>query len=136
MSNNGVAISLHNVSFAVPNRFSRRTVNLLSNMTLDIHPGEFVSILGLSGAGKSTLLHLLNGDYLSTAGELQFDGLPPHAYVPERRHHSPICHRHQFFTTQLRHGVLSRIQVGIGPEFRSETDHQRTRTSRAFPPRQ
>jgi ABC transport system ATP-binding/permease protein len=68
-----------------PKRFSRSTVNLLSNITLGIHPGEFVSILGPSGAGKSTLLHLMNGDFLPTAGEVQFDDLAPQAYLPERR---------------------------------------------------
>ncbi|HET9531805.1 MAG TPA: ABC transporter ATP-binding protein [Blastocatellia bacterium] len=43
---------------------------LLRRITLDIKPGEFVSIMGPSGAGKSTLLHLLgmhdslwNGEY-------------------------------------------------------------------------
>jgi ABC-type bacteriocin/lantibiotic exporter with double-glycine peptidase domain len=97
---NGVAISLHNVSFAVPKRFSRSTVNLLSNITLDIHPAEFVSILGRSGAGKSTLLHLMNGDFLSTAGELKFDGLPPGAYLPERRQSLAYRHRHRLFTTR------------------------------------
>ena len=81
---NAVAISLRNVSFAVSKPFSRTKLILLSDVTLDIRPGEFVSILGPSGAGKSTLLHLMTGDYLPTAGDLHFDGLPPDAYLPER----------------------------------------------------
>jgi ABC-type multidrug transport system ATPase subunit len=120
---NGVAISLHNVSFAVPKRFSRSTVNLLSNITLDIYPGEFVSILGPSGAGKSTLLHLLNGDYLPTAGELKFDGLPPDAYLPERRQslaylpQAPVLHdpltpiRALSYSARLRGLNLDRKQI-------------------------
>ena len=32
---------------------------VLRRITLDIKPGEFVSIMGPSGAGKSTLLHIL-----------------------------------------------------------------------------
>ena len=82
---NGVAISLRNVSLAVPKRFSTSKVNLLSGITVDVRPGEFISILGPSGAGNSTLLHLMNGDFLPTAGEVQFDGLAPQAYLPERR---------------------------------------------------
>jgi ABC-type multidrug transport system ATPase subunit len=120
---NGVAISLHNVSFAVPKRFSRSTVNLLSDITLDIHPAEFVSILGPSGAGKSTLLHLMNGDFLSTAGELKFDGLPPDAYLPERRQslaylpQAPVLHdpltpiRALSYSARLRGLNLDRKQL-------------------------
>jgi len=43
---NGVAISLRNVSLAVPKRFSTSKVNLLSGITVDVRPGEFISILG------------------------------------------------------------------------------------------
>lgn len=102
MSNNGVAISLHHVSFAVPKRFSRSTVSLLSNITLDIHPAEFVSILGPSGAGKSTLLHLMNGDFLSTAANSNSMAYLRTPTCRSEDNHLPICHRHRFFTTHSR----------------------------------
>jgi lipoprotein-releasing system ATP-binding protein len=35
------------------------TVKVLQGLDLDIHQGEFISVLGASGCGKSTLLHLL-----------------------------------------------------------------------------
>jgi ABC-type multidrug transport system ATPase subunit len=120
---NGVAISLRSVSFAVPKRFSTSKVNLLSNITLDVWPGEFVSILGPSGAGKSTLLHLMNGDFLPTAGEIQFDGLPPQAYLPERRQslaylpQAPVLHdpltpkRALSYSARLRGLDLGRKQL-------------------------
>ncbi|MEA4924588.1 MAG: ABC transporter ATP-binding protein [Syntrophomonadaceae bacterium] len=48
-------------------------VEALDNITLDIKPGEFISLVGPSGCGKSTLLRLIAGlDYPST-GELYLD---------------------------------------------------------------
>ena len=51
-------------------------VTALRNVTLDIGPCEFVSIIGPSGCGKSTLLSLMGGLDRPTAGHVYGAGLP------------------------------------------------------------
>ncbi len=50
------------------------TVHALSNISLDIHPGEMVAIMGPSGSGKSTLMTILGLLELPTEGRFQLDG--------------------------------------------------------------
>ncbi len=49
-------------------------VTALDHASLEIMPGDFVSIMGPSGSGKSTLLHLLSGLDHPTSGSLTYDG--------------------------------------------------------------
>lgn len=51
-------------------------VEAISDVTLDIYEGEFLSILGPSGCGKSTFLRLVAGLGQPTTGTLEMDGAP------------------------------------------------------------
>ena len=53
-----------------------RTRPLLSDVSLDVAPGELVAIIGPNGAGKSTLLNALAGDRVLSSGEILLDGRP------------------------------------------------------------
>ncbi len=48
----------------------------LSDMTLEIFPGEVHAIVGENGAGKSTLIKIMTGVYQPDSGELLSDGKP------------------------------------------------------------
>jgi len=48
----------------------------LDKVSLEIFPGELISIIGPSGSGKSTMLHLLGCLDKPTGGEIFLDGQP------------------------------------------------------------
>lgn len=58
-----------------------------NSITLDIYPGEFVSIMGPSGSGKSTLMHILGMLDTATSGSYIFDGKPVQEYTPDDMAH-------------------------------------------------
>lgn len=93
----GLSIRLENVTFSISKRFTKR-LTLLSSVTIDVQPGEFVGILGPSGSGKSTLLHLMNGDYSPSQGAILFEGESAESFLPKHRRRmgylpqTPILH--------------------------------------------
>jgi ABC transport system ATP-binding/permease protein len=52
----------------------RTSKNTLRDVTIAIHPKEFVAIIGGSGSGKSTLLRALNGAARATGGKILING--------------------------------------------------------------
>ncbi len=47
---------------------------VINNLTISLHLGDSLSIVGPSGSGKSTLLHLLGGLDVPDQGEIKIDG--------------------------------------------------------------
>ena len=69
-------------------------VTAVDRVSIDIQPGELVSLLGPSGCGKTTLLRMLAGFLPPTAGQIEMDGQtissPGMTVPPERRQMSMI----------------------------------------------
>ncbi|MFQ5972399.1 MAG: ATP-binding cassette domain-containing protein [Alphaproteobacteria bacterium] len=57
-------------------------VHAVDDVTVDLHPGEVVGVVGHNGAGKSTLMKVLSGAYPADAGEILINGEPAHIHSP------------------------------------------------------
>ena len=100
-------LSLRNIEKA--HRTSGGGANyVLRRITLDITPGEFVTIMGPSGAGKSTLLAILGMLDAEFTGEYHFRGHPVHALSHERRR--ALAREHIGFVFQQYH-LLDELTV-------------------------
>ena len=76
-------IRLSNIEKAFSHGVTKTYV--LRRIDLEIHQGEFVSIMGPSGAGKSTLLHIIGMHDQSWGGEYYFDDVAVHSLNPRKR---------------------------------------------------
>ncbi len=59
-------------------------MQVLDNVSFDIHDGEFVSIIGPSGCGKTTLMNIVGGFVEPTSGRVLLDGQPIAGPGPDR----------------------------------------------------
>ena len=75
-------IELKNVT-RVFKRGEKTNVNALSDISLAIHQGEFIAIMGPSGSGKSTLMNILGCLDVPTTGSYTFDGSDPLSHKPD-----------------------------------------------------
>lgn len=66
------AIELRNVGVS----FGDDKAAALEDVSLQVHPGEVVALVGPSGAGKTTLVNLLPRFLNPTSGEIRMDGVP------------------------------------------------------------
>ena len=59
--------------------------DILTNISFDVHPGEFLTLLGPSGCGKTTLLRLISGFEQPSAGEIYINGQCVNQLPPQKR---------------------------------------------------
>lgn len=65
-------IELRNVCF----RYAETEPFVLSNVSLIVEPGQFVTIIGPSGGGKTTLVKIMLGLFEPTSGDVLIDDIP------------------------------------------------------------
>lgn len=95
-----------------------RTVEALAALDLDVHTGEFVSVIGPSGCGKSTFLHIVGGMRQATGGSVTVAGNPVTGPMPDK-----IAFVFQDYTLFPWRTVLSNAEAGL--QFRRVPAEQR-----------
>lgn len=89
-------------------------IRALDDVSLDIGPGEFISIIGPSGSGKSTLMHILGCLDTPTKGTICLDGTMIHNATTRQLaaiRNQKIGFVFQFFNLLPKLSVLQNVEL-------------------------
>jgi D-xylose transport system ATP-binding protein len=92
-------------------------VRAVDDVSLDLHRGEVVGLLGHNGAGKSTLIKMLSGAYRPDSGEVRIDGRPAAIHSPREARRYGIETIYQ--TLALAENLDAAANLFLGRELRS-----------------
>lgn len=87
----------------------------LSDISLEVHPGEVLCLLGDNGAGKSTLIKILSGFHKPSTGTMEVDGKAMAFASPKEASAHGIATVHQFGGTFPLMSVARSFFVGAEP---------------------
>jgi simple sugar transport system ATP-binding protein len=87
----------------------------LKDVSLDIHPGQVLCLLGDNGAGKSTLIKVLSGFHAPTSGDIEFSGDKVSFESPRDASDRGISTVHQFGGTFPLMSLGRSFFVGLEP---------------------
>lgn len=84
------------------------TEYVLSDISLHIHSGQTVGIVGKTGAAKTTLVQLIPRLYDVTSGEIRIDGIPVQRYPLKRLRDAVavVLQKNTLFSGTLRENLL------------------------------
>lgn len=101
------AVQLKNVT----KTFGKVVAN--KDVSLDIHKGEILSLLGENGSGKTTLMNMIAGIYYPDAGEILVNGTPVEIRSPKDAYSHGIGMIHQHFKLVDVFSAVENIALGL-----------------------
>lgn len=103
------------------------TLSVLRDVSLELHRGEALAVMGPSGSGKSTLLHIVGTLDRPTAGTVRLDGKDPFALAEPAL--ADFRNQHVGFVFQDHHllpqcSVLENVLIPtlVGPDDRAQAE--------------
>lgn len=105
----------------------------LKGLTLKVHPGEIVTLIGSNGAGKSTTLRTISGLLKPRSGSISFNG----EKISGREGHevvkAGICQSPEGRRIFPRMTVLENLQMGAAIDGLAHFNHDLERVTALFP---
>lgn len=90
-------------------------IDVLHDISLDVHPGEVLCLLGDNGAGKSTLIKIISGVFITSSGTIEMDGKTVSFNSPRDARNMGIATVHQFGGTFPLMSIGRSFFVGAEP---------------------
>jgi simple sugar transport system ATP-binding protein len=90
-------------------------IDVLHDISLEVHAGEVLCLLGDNGAGKSTLIKILSGVHKPSSGLMEFDNKPVTFEGPSQASEQGIATVHQFGGTFPLMSIGRSFFVGAEP---------------------
>lgn len=106
------ALSLRNISKEFPG------VKALSEVSLDLYPGQVTALVGENGAGKSTIVKILTGIYQPNSGTIEVDGKETSFANPHAASDAGVTAIHQETVLFDDLSVAENIFIGHAPRGR------------------
>ncbi|UOM35010.1 ABC transporter ATP-binding protein [Acuticoccus sp. I52.16.1] len=91
-------------------------VDVLTDVSITVRAGEFVSIVGPNGAGKTTLFKTLSGVLTPRGGAIRFEGRDLLTVAPHDRPHLGIAHVPEGRQVFASLTVLENLEMGAYTE--------------------
>ncbi|MFO1107676.1 MAG: ABC transporter ATP-binding protein [Bradyrhizobium sp.] len=87
----------------------------LSNVSLEVNPGELVAVIGPNGAGKTTLFKAISGIVPLAGGSIRFEDRDLAAVAAARRPHLGIAHVPEYRQVFGGLTVAENLKLGTTP---------------------
>lgn len=97
MNRKAKGVRVNNVSKIFMSHSGDSEFKAVDTVSLDIQPGEFVTLLGPSGCGKTTILRMIAGFEIPTSGDIFMDDTRINDLSPDKRDTSMVFQSYALF---------------------------------------